>query len=171
MKEALKLAFSYDYRVLVEEGLAAREIEIAGCGGLTPRLSVAGEIQPQNDFYDFDEKYLNANTKFQVPAKLTDHLLHQIREYSYQAWSLLNCYGMARIDFLVTEDIAYLNEVNTTPGFTQISMYPRLFREAGVSGTQLMKELVTLALDRHQILERQTQFLSSRNWFKESNCD
>ena len=164
---ALDHAFTYDYRVIVEPGLAAREIEIAGYGGAEPFISVPAEIIPENEFYDFEEKYLNGRTTFVVPAHIDPDRLARLREIAARAWVALDCFGMARIDFLVTEDEIYLNEVNTVPGFTDISMYPRLLRESGVPTPELMRRLVELALARETLMPVETAFATGRDWFKE----
>ncbi len=164
---ALEQAFRYDYRVLIEPGLDAREIEIAGLGAREPFLSVPAEIIPENEFYDFDEKYLNGRTTFVVPARFTEHRLERLQDIARRAWTALDCFGMARIDFLITEDEIYLNEVNTAPGFTGISMYPRLLRESGIPTPELMRRLVALAFDRDELMPVTTDFLTGRDWYRE----
>ena len=171
MEEAIKLAFSFDYRVLIEPGLEAREIEVAGLGAFEPQLSVPAEIQPTNDFYDFQEKYINGTTRFVVPAPMEEAQWQAVASIAKQAWRWLNCYGMARIDFLISGDQIYLNEVNTCPGFTAISMYPKLLEKSGIPPVTLMKRLVELALDRHHHLARNQYFNSHLNWFKEEEGD
>jgi len=165
---AIENAFRYDYRILLEPGLVAREIEIAGLGGPVPQLSIPAEIIPENDFYDFEEKYLKNSTTFSIPAKLDKPTLAKVHRFARDAWLALNCYGMGRIDFLITDDQVYLNEINTCPGFTGISMYPRLFRESGVSGPELMRRLVTLALERDKMLPVTSTFITGDDWYKES---
>ncbi|MDJ0835601.1 MAG: D-alanine--D-alanine ligase family protein [Acidobacteriota bacterium] len=163
---ALENAFRFDYRVLVEPGLEAREIEIAGLGAQDPQLSIPARIIPENEFYDFEEKYLNGRTTFEVPARIEPHVLERMHDIARRAWLALNCYGMARIDFLVTDDEVFLNEINTHPGFTSISMYPRLMRESGVPTPELMRRLVQLALDRDRLQAVTRDFQSGRDWFK-----
>lgn len=166
-REALRLAFKFDYRVIVEPGLdGAREIEIAGLGGFVPELSPIAEIVCDNAFYDYEEKYIKNTTRFNVPAQLGAQPLKKLRYIAKRAWRLLNCFGMARIDFLVTEDEVYLNEINTYPGFTSISMYPRLMLEMGVDGPQLMRRLVELAIERHQQGFQATDFENHKDWYK-----
>ncbi len=165
---ALELAFEFDYRVIVEPGLVdALEVEISGLGGAMPQLSIPARIIPENAFYDFEEKYINNATRFEIPAVLTPWQLARMREIASKAWQVLNCYGMARIDFLITADEVYLNEVNTYPGFTNISMYPRLLREMGVDGVSLMRTLVQLAFDRDRLLPVRSDFSSNVNWWKQ----
>ncbi len=165
---AIENAFRYDYRILLEPGLVAREVEIAGLGGQAPQLSIAAEIIPENAFYDFEEKYLKNSTTFAIPAKLDRDTLAQMHRIAREAWLVLNCYGMGRIDFLITDDHVYLNEINTCPGFTPISMYPRLLRESGVSGPELMPRLVNLALERNKILPVTSSFVTGDDWYKET---
>ena len=162
---ALHQAMAYDYRIIVENGLQAREIEVAGLGARDPLLSIPAEIQSENDFYDFEEKYIKDSARFIVPAPLDGPVREKLYDYARRAWRLLNCHGMARIDFLVTETEAYLNEINTCPGFTAISMYPRLLRETGVSSPELMKRLVDLALERHGTTGS-AHFYSKADWWK-----
>ncbi len=165
---ALEEAFQFDYRVIVEPGLdGALEVEISGLGGALPQLSIPARIIPENTFYDFEEKYINNATRFEVPAVLAPWQLARMREIAAKAWQVLNCYGLARIDFLITAEEVYLNEVNTYPGFTSISMYPRLMREIGVDGASLMRTLVQLALDRDKLLPVRSDFSSNANWWKQ----
>jgi len=164
---ALEQAFDYDYRVLIEPGLDAREIEVAGLGAAEPMISIPAEIIPENEFYDFEEKYLNGRTTFVVPARFSEDQLNRLREIAARAWVALDCFGMARIDFLITEDEVYLNEINTVPGFTDISMYPRLLRESGVPTPELMRRLVRLAMERETLMPLETEFATGRDWYKE----
>lgn len=164
--KALETAFTFDYRVIVEQGLEAREIEIAGLGSVEPQLSIAAEIVSEKGFYDFEEKYLKDTARFVVPAPLTDLQRERLHLAATKAWRILNCYGMARIDFLLTDEAAYLNEINTCPGFTRISMYPRLLRESGIDSPTLMRRLIDLALTRRQHLPRAVEFTSNQDWYK-----
>ena len=162
IEEALK----YDFRVIVEQGLNAREIEIAGLGASNPTLSVPAEIIPGGEFYDFEEKYIKDQTKFIIPATFSQQQLEDLRSMARKAWKALSCFGMARIDFLVTPEVVYLNEINTIPGFTPISMYPALLERVGISQPQLMTELVNLALKRDTLLAVTHRFDSKEDWFK-----
>jgi len=166
LERGLALAFQFDVRVIVEPGLTALEVEIAGLGAFDPFLSQAARIIPENDFYDFEEKYLKDTTRFEIPAPLSADQLVRLREIARQAWRLLNCFGMARIDFLVTPEQVYLNEINTLPGFTSISMYPRLLRESGVESPELMERLVELAIARDALTGCTTRFESRLDWYK-----
>jgi len=171
LRDAINLAFEYDYRIIVEQGLDGQEIEIAGLGALEPELSIPAEIIPGGEFYDFKEKYLDSGTRFVIPAEMKPAQLEEMKGIAQQAWSILNCYGLSRIDFMVTRDGVYLNEVNTIPGFTSISMYPSLMNKSGVSSTQLMKRLIDLALQRDQLLGVKDHFETQDDWYKGKKDD
>ncbi|MCB1044477.1 MAG: D-alanine--D-alanine ligase [Acidobacteria bacterium] len=160
---ALETAFQYDRRVIVEQTISGREIEVALLGDFTPLISAPGEIIPENEFYDYDEKYVKNTTLFEVPASMSVEQLQQLAEYATTAWRATNCYGMARVDFMVSESGVYLNEINTVPGFTEISMYPRLLREGGLTPPELMSRLVELAIDRGKHIRR---YSSRSDWYK-----
>jgi D-alanine-D-alanine ligase len=164
---AIEDAFQYDFRLIVEEALDAREIEIAGLGAQDPFLSVPAEIIHGGEFYDFQQKYLVDETRFQVPADLPEHVLEEMHRIAKRAWLLLNAYGLSRIDFLVAGDIPYLNEFNTLPGFTSISMYPALLEKSGIEPPELMRRLVSLALERDRHMPRRRDFVSRESWYKE----
>lgn len=149
---ALDVAFAEDRTVLVESGVTGREVEIAvleGRGDDRPRTSaVIGEIVfTGRDFYDFEAKYLGAaGVELELPAKVTDAEFAAIRDAAVLAFEVTQCAGLARIDFFLTEDGPVLNEINTLPGFTPISMYPRLWQESGLGYTELITELIELAI-------------------------
>ena len=166
LREAVTRAFDYDERVIAEQGLDALEIEISGLGGARPRLSIPARIIPARDFYDFEEKYLGNATQFQIPAQISEAQLARLQEIAYRAWTLFRCHGMARIDFLVTADEAYLNEINTIPGFTSISMYPLLLEKSGIDPVSLMRELVDLAQRRHREGVGSREFHTHKDWYK-----
>lgn len=150
-EKALDLAFSYDRKLVIEEGVPGRELEIAALGAYgSPILSPVGEIIPDRSFYDYDSKYQESSqSRLIVPAPLTEEEDTRLREMAGRAWRALDCYGLARIDFFLARDgRLLLNEINTMPGFVQISMYPRLFRAAGYDNAGLLKELIDLALAR-----------------------
>lgn len=150
--KAVKEAFKYDNKILVEEYIKGREIECSVMGNEEPLVSVAGEIRAQHEFYSYDAKYIDDNGALtQIPADLKEDTLKKVQYYAVQAFKTLCCEGMARVDFFVTEnDEIYLNELNTIPGFTKISMYPKLWEASGVSYTDLIDKLITYALDRHK---------------------
>ncbi|HHW93631.1 MAG TPA: D-alanine--D-alanine ligase [Clostridiaceae bacterium] len=148
---AFESAFKHDRKIIIEEGVVGRELEVAAIGGYeTPFLSPVGEIIPDRDFYDYDSKYKESSTsKLIIPAPLTTEKLNEIRQVATRAYQALDCYGLCRIDFFLTDDDrVLLNEINTIPGFVSISMYPRLLRSAGYGDAEVLRELVRLALVR-----------------------
>ena len=150
--EACEAAATYDEWVIVEQGVSAREIEVAVLGNADPRASLPGEIIPSHDFYDYDDKYLDQAAEEVIPADLPDEVTEEIRRLAVEAFTLLRCDGMARVDFFYDESAGavLLNEVNTIPGFTPISMYPKLWDASGLPYPELIDELVRLALERHE---------------------
>ena len=157
--EGIRVALAYDDRVLVEEAVAGREIEVAVLGNEVPRASVPGEIVPGHEFYDYEDKYLDDGARLLVPAPLGEHERTEVRRLAVQVFSALRCEGMARIDFFYEEGgRGFLcNEANTIPGFTPISMYPKLWQASGLSYPELIDELVRLALERHARRRRNTK--------------
>lgn len=147
---ALALAFDYDHKVLIEQGVVGREVECAVLGNLDPRASVCGEVIANDEFYAYDTKYLNGDqARIAIPAELPSEVSDQVREVALRAYRVLECAGMARVDFFVTEAKAIIiNEVNTIPGFTSISMYPKLWQASGLSYAGLIDRLIELALER-----------------------
>jgi D-alanine-D-alanine ligase len=151
LDEALALAASYDEWVVVEQGVVdAREIEVAVLGNREPRASVPGEVVPSHEFYDYDDKYIDGASQLLIPAPLDDARTEQVRALAVEAYRALRCDGMARVDFFYAAPHGFLvNEINTIPGFTPISMYPKLWEASGLDYSQLIDELVALAVDRH----------------------
>lgn len=149
---ALNLAAQYDRKILVEHAVDAREIECAVLGNEHPEASVPGEIVPANEFYDYEAKYVKEGSNVIIPARLTHRQVRRIKEYSVRAFQAVDCAGMARVDFLLdrTASKTYVNEINTIPGFTPISMYPKLWEASGVPYAKLLDRLIQLALERHQ---------------------
>ena len=150
---ALDLALSYDLKVLVEQGVPGyREIECAVLGNEDPAVSVPGEILIESAFYDYQTKYTDGAAGLQVPAHVRPETASTLQRISLEAFSAIDCAGMARVDFLVAPDESaiWLNEINTIPGFTPYSMYPLLWRASGVPYPELIARLVELAMDRHQ---------------------
>jgi len=148
--KAVEEALQYDRKVIIEQGVPnPREIEVAVLGNQEPKASVPGEIIPSNEFYDYDAKYVDGKSQAKIPADLADDQIKHIQETAIKAYKALNCEGMARVDFLLTKDNElYLNELNTIPGFTSISMYPKLWEASGLSYKDLLDQLITLALAR-----------------------
>ena len=149
---ALDLAAEYDRKILVENGVDAREIECAVLGNEQPRASVPGEIVPVNEFYDYEAKYIKEGSELIIPAKLTSRQAKLVQTYSIRAFQATDCEGMARVDFLLDRRTGklYVNEINTMPGFTPISMYPKLWEASGVPYPQLVDRLIELALARQR---------------------
>lgn len=149
--DACTIAAQYDEWIVIEQGVTGREIEVAVLGNASPRASVPGEIRPTHEFYDYDDKYLDGAADLIIPAELPEAVTAEIRRLAVQAFTTLRCDGMARVDFfyLPEEGQVLINEVNTIPGFTPISMYPKLWEASGLPYSALIDELVRLALDRH----------------------
>jgi D-alanine-D-alanine ligase len=155
---ALDLAFTYDEVAVVEESITGREIEVAVLGDLEPAASIPGEIVPSREFYDYTDKYLEDGAKLLVPAPLDDSEAATVQALALDVFRVLRCSGMARVDFFYEEGgRGFLcNEVNTIPGFTPISMYPKLWEATGVPYSELIDRLVDLALARHARRRRRT---------------
>jgi len=147
----MKEAASYDRRILVEEGLNAREIEVSVLGNDDPITSVPGEVVPCNEFYDYAAKYVDEDSELLIPAPISPVLTARLRQLAVQAYLAIDCAGMARADFLLDRDSGalYISELNTIPGFTPISMYPKLWEATGLSYPELIDRLIDLALERH----------------------
>lgn len=152
LKEALVLAAQFDKRVIVEEMVYGREVEIGVLGNDELQTSVVGEIKFVNEFYDYASKYKNIGTELEIPAKLPASAVQQIEEIAKVAFASLGCSGLSRVDFFWNEetDQVFINEINTMPGFTPFSMYPMLFKEAGVSYPALIEKLIQLGLERFE---------------------
>ncbi len=152
MAEALALAGAYDEWVLIEEAISGREIEVGILGDLDPRASVPGEVRSASAFYDYEDKYLDGRAELLIPAPLDDAQTDAVRSLALRAFAALRGAGLARVDFFFEESGRgfLVNEVNTMPGFTPISMYPRLWEATGVAYPELIDRLVALAIDRHQ---------------------
>jgi D-alanine-D-alanine ligase len=150
LQEGLMEAARYDRRVLIERGLNAREIEISVLGNERPQASVPGEVLPSREFYSYESKYVDGNSGLVIPAELSPAIIEKIQRTAIRAYQAIDCAGMARVDFLLEKDSndLYLNEVNTIPGFTQISMYPKLWENAGLPYPALVDRLIELALER-----------------------
>ena len=158
LRAAIELAASYDQWIVCEEAIAGREIEVAVIGNRTPRASVAGEITPGNDFYDYEDKYVSDAATLNIPARLTSEQSDTIRALAISAYEALHCEGMARVDFFFEENgRGFLcNEINTIPGFTPISMYPKLWAASGLEYPDLIDELIAHAIERHARRKRNT---------------
>lgn len=163
-------AAQYDERILFEAAVPnAREIEVSVLGNAQPKASIAGEIVPSNEFYDYDAKYVDGASTLIIPAELSPELAQTIRETAIRGFLACNCEGMARADFLLNRETnaLFLNEINTIPGFTQISMYPKLWEASGVSYSQLLDELIQLAIERHRRKNNlKTSYQPKQEWYK-----
>jgi len=151
LQEGLMEAASFDRRVLIQKGIKnAREIEVSVLGNEEPVASICGEVLPSREFYSYESKYIDGTSGLQIPAQLPQDVSECIREYAVQAYKAIDCAGMARVDFFVEKDTnrIYLNELNTIPGFTKISMYPKLWEASGLPYAKLVDRLIELALDR-----------------------
>ncbi|MFI3115639.1 MAG: D-alanine--D-alanine ligase family protein [Clostridia bacterium] len=149
LKEAIVFAFKYDKKVIVEKFVQGREVEVAVIGNEKPVASITGEIRTNTDFYSFDSKYIGSNSQVIIPAEITEKTSEVIRQRAIKVYKTLGCRGLARVDFFVTPDEQVIfNEINTMPGFTNISMYPKLFENMGISYSKLLDKLIEFALKR-----------------------
>jgi D-alanine-D-alanine ligase len=154
--EGLMEAARYDRRILIQRGVNAREIEISILGNEEPQASVPGEIIPSREFYSYEAKYIDENSDQIIPAVLPDGVEDKVKILAIKAYKAIDCAGMARVDFLLDKDNneLYLNELNTIPGFTSISMYPKLWEASGLSIEELVDRLIELALERKSERDR-----------------
>ncbi|PYS09413.1 MAG: D-alanine--D-alanine ligase A [Acidobacteria bacterium] len=148
---ALETASKYDRKIVVEQGVVAREIEISVLGNDDPIASLPGEIIPSREFYDYQAKYIDGDSRLLIPAPLEGIQTNDAQRLAIAAFKVLECSGMARVDLFLerTTGKFYVNEINTLPGFTSISMYPKLWETSGIPYPQLIDRLITLAIERH----------------------
>lgn len=167
----LELAATFDRKVIIEQGVVnAREIECSVLGNNTPKASIPGEIVPSNEFYDYDAKYVDGKSKAIIPAALPRAIVRKLQATAISAFTTLDLAGMARVDFFVVRKTnkIYLNEVNTLPGFTSISMYPKLWEASGIGYHELLDRLIALAIERHaEKAELRTVYDPKSAWYKE----
>jgi len=157
LRAAINLAAEFDRKIVVEAAVPnAREIECAVLGNDEPEASVPGEVIPSREFYDYEAKYLDAGSRTEIPASLAEAQTAEIRSLAIAAFTAIDCAGMARVDFLLARDtgMLYLNEVNTIPGFTTISMYAKMWEASGLSYPKLIDRLIALAIERHAAKQR-----------------
>jgi D-alanine-D-alanine ligase len=170
MLDAVALAAQYDRKILVEKSIEkAREIECSVLGNDDPKASVLGEIIPSNEFYDYDAKYVDGKSTAIIPAKLPTWAVKKIQYVACKAFKILDCAGMARVDFLVQMSglKIYLNEINTIPGFTSISMFPKLWEASGLTYAGLLDKLIELAIERHRAKTKlKTKYEPKKEWYK-----
>jgi len=152
LKAAVKYAFTHDKKVVIETGIVGKEVECAVMGNAIPFASTIGEIEPVDGFYDFEGKYQSSSCGLFIPARISADDISRLQEIAKKAYSALGCKGLARVDFFLCEngDI-YLNEINTLPGFTSISMFPKLMEESGWTADGLLENLIKLAFERADV--------------------
>ena len=150
LKYAIEFAAKYDKKILVEEGIVGKEVECAVLGNEEVKASCVGEIKPAEDFYTFDAKYNNQESKVLIPASIPEEMTEEIRKLAVKAFKAIDGKGLSRVDFFANEKTneIYVNEINTLPGFTTISMYPKLFEKVGIKYTDLLDKLINLALEK-----------------------
>lgn len=150
LDQAIRKAAREDKKVVVEEGITGQEVEVAVLGNRDCDASIVGEIGASAQFYDYDDKYINGTSQLYIPARIPEEASEKIRQTAVRAYRLLGCSGLARVDFFVTagDNRVILNEINTLPGFTSISMYPKLWMAMGLSYGELLDKLIELALQR-----------------------
>ncbi|MEI2699212.1 MAG: D-alanine--D-alanine ligase family protein [Microthrixaceae bacterium] len=162
LHDAIELALRYDDVIVVEEAVEARELECAVLGNTEPKASTVGEIVPGADFYDYEDKYADGVARTEIPAQLDPPVMEAARALALRTYRALRAEGMARVDMFLVGDSLLVNEINTLPGFTPISMYPMLWEASGIGYSELIDELVALAIDRHERRSRlSTQRLGS----------
>ena len=152
LSEALLKAGAFDKKILVEEFIHGREVEVAVMGNDSPVASICGEIDAGADFYDYDAKYVTDTSVAYIPARISEEVAEKVRESAVRIYSAIGCQGLSRVDFFVTyeDERVVFNEINTLPGFTSISMYPKLFAASGIPGEQLIDQLIDLAVEANQ---------------------
>ncbi|MEM7116141.1 MAG: D-alanine--D-alanine ligase family protein [Chloroflexota bacterium] len=157
LRSGLDEAAQYDRRIVVEQGINVRELEVSVLGNDDPIASVVGEIRPRREFYDYTAKYLTEpgseeDSELIIPAQIDKQLSDEIRTLAVRAYRAIDCAGLARVDLMIDRDNGrlYMNEINTIPGFTSISMYPKLWEATGISYSELLDRLIDLAIERHE---------------------
>jgi D-alanine-D-alanine ligase len=155
LRTALDTAAEFDRKIIVERAIDGRELECAVLGNDVPAASLPCEVLPSRDFYDYEDKYLLDSARFEVPADLTPDQTAEVRRLAIECYRAVECEGMARVDFFLEKSTGriYINEINTIPGFTSISMFPRMWAADGLAFPQLIERLLALALERHQARE------------------
>ena len=146
---ALEQAGKFDEKILVEEFIHGREVEVAVMGNANPVASICGEIDSGAEFYDYDAKYITDTSVAYIPARISEEIAEFVREQAVKVYSAIGCQGLSRVDFFVTyeDEKVVFNEINTLPGFTSISMFPKLFAASGIPYDQLIDELLKLAME------------------------
>jgi D-alanine-D-alanine ligase len=152
LAEAFRAAFACDDKVVVEQAVIGREVECSVLGNEQPEASIVGEVEPDRDFYDYDSKYAaSSTTTLHIPARLSEPVAEEVRQLAVRMYQVMGCEGYARVDFFVTpDDQVVANEINTIPGFTSISMYPKLWKASGLDYSDLLTRILELAIERHE---------------------
>jgi len=157
LESGIEEALQYDRRLVVEQGIAARELEVAVLGNDDPIASIVGEIRPRREFYDYVAKYIapagsEDESELLIPAEIDEEMSNAVREMAVRAYEAIDCAGMGRVDLMLDRDsgLLFMNEINTIPGFTKISMYPKLWEATGLSYSALLDRLIELAIERHE---------------------
>ncbi len=153
LADAVDLAFEHDEKVVLEQGIEGMEVECAVMGNDEPLASVPGEVVACNEFYDFDAKYVSGTSELYIPARLSEEKLEEIRRTACRVYKMLGCSGLARVDFFIrkSDEAVLLNEPNTIPGFTSISMYPKMFAASGLPYPELLDKLICLAIEKWSV--------------------
>jgi D-alanine-D-alanine ligase len=156
-EDAVRHSAQFDRKVVIEKGIEAREIECAILGNSEPIASTVGEVIPGREFYDYEAKYVSTDSKIEIPARISETMVEEIRKMAIRAFQTIDASGLARVDFFLDKrsDRIWLNEVNTMPGFTPISMYTKLWAASGVPFTELVRRLVNLGFERYQMRSEQ----------------
>jgi len=152
LEDALRMAAEFDRKIIVERGILGREFECSVLGNENPEAAIPCEILPSKEFYDYEDKYLLNQARTELPARISPEQTAEIRRLAVECYRAVECEGMGRVDFLLENSTGklYINEINTIPGFTSISMYPKMWEAAGLPYSQLLDRLIQLALDRHK---------------------
>ncbi|MDI6804028.1 MAG: D-alanine--D-alanine ligase family protein [Bacteroidota bacterium] len=170
LEGAIELAAYYDRKILVEKSVQnAREIEVSLLGNDNPIVSVPGEIIPSNEFYDYDAKYVDGKSTSEIPVNIPKRVSDKIKEYALRGYKAIDCSGMARADFLVERNSnkIYLSELNTIPGFTSISMYPKLWEASGIPYPKLLDMLIKVAIEKFEEKSKlKTAYRPKKDWYK-----
>ena len=148
LKDAVQIAFTHDEKVIIEEFIEGKELEVAVFGYDAPIASYVGEIEPAAEFYDYDDKYVNGTSQLYIPARISEQDSQRIRDIAVRAYRVMGCKGLSRVDFFLAKDgTVILNEINTMPGFTSISMYPKLMEHLGMKQEYLVDKLIEQAME------------------------
>ena len=169
LRVAMDLACQFDHRILIEKGLDIRELECAVLGNEDPQIAHVGEVLVGGEFYDYNDKYIDGKSSTQVPANIPSSLEKKVQQIAIRAYKVLDCSGLARVDVFYDKksEELYLNEINTMPGFTSISMYPKMWEKSGIPYSDLIDKIIELGFDRHTTKnKKKVSFDNAGDWFK-----